>query len=323
MKTLRPSITVTSVFIALTIVMPYASAQNNTSYLPLNDLEDGNVFLMAVKGPFLSGGFVGIYGNLVTVNPIRIVLYDPHGETVTSKTTFSDRNGYFASELRLPTGAVEGMWRIVGTSGTYHKELNFTTFGSSDTVTCYGGSLCSPMGITSTHSVMHGVNPIALQSPLKQLKSGTKPDDIKCGTNFQLVLKGSNNSTACIKKNDVSNFMQRTWAIKTIRAENTDLLLDYAMTNGHLENVTADLQSKSIIFSVKTIGNGTLITDIPRLLFDPKMTGQDMQFFVLKDGQEIDFTETKTSADRILTIPFTNSTLKIEIIVSTPQNGCC
>ena len=323
MKTLHLSIIVTSVFIALTIVMPCASAQNNTTYPPLNDLEDGNVFSMAVKGPFLSGGFVGIYGNLVTTNPIRIVLYDPHGETVTSKTTFSDRNGYFASELRLPTGIVEGIWRIVGTSGTYHKELNFTTFGNSDTVTCYGGSLCSPMGITSTHSVMPGVHPIALQSPLKQFKSGIKPDDIKCGTNFQLVLKGSSNSPACIKKNDVSNFMQRMWAIRAIRAENTDLLLGYAMTNGHIENATADLQSRSIVFSVKTTGNGSLVSDIPRLLFDPKMTGQDMQFFVLKDGQEIDFTETQTSVDRILTIPFTNDTLKIEIIAFTPQNGCC
>lgn len=213
MKTLHPSITVTSVFIALTIAMPYASAQNNTSYPPLNDLEDGNVFLMAVKGPFLSGGFVGIYGNLVTANPIRIVLYDPHGETVTSKTTFSDRNGYFASELRLPTGAVEGMWRIVGTSGTYHKELNFTTFGSSDTVTCYGGSLCSPMGITS-HSVMPGVNPIALQSPLKQFKSGVAANNVICKQGLKLIFKEYDGSPACVKPTSVTRLLQQGWALQ-------------------------------------------------------------------------------------------------------------
>src|SRR5690349_8385469 len=121
----------------------YGSGINCSNYPPLNDLGDGNPFFMTVKGSFLPGQLVEISGNLVTVDPIQIILDNPQGMMKASKTTFSDRDGYFASELKIPADAEAGNWTIVGTSGIYHKELNFTILGNSDTVTCYAGNLCS------------------------------------------------------------------------------------------------------------------------------------------------------------------------------------
>jgi len=58
---------------------------------------------------------------------------------------------------------------------------------------------------------------------------------------------------------------------------------------------------------------------IPRSILDARlgadgMSGEDDSFFVLVDGEEVDFEETTTSEDRTLTIPFEDGTTQIEII---------
>ncbi len=49
-------------------------------------------------------------------------------------------------------------------------------------------------------------------------------------------------------------------------------------------------------------------------LIDAKMGDQDDTFFVLVDGEEVDFEETTTSTDRTLTIQFPAGAEEIEII---------
>src|SRR5579872_5913359 len=112
MKILYLFIITIFVLFASTIVMADAFAQSDT-HTPLNDLSDGNPFFMIVKGSFLPGQLVEISGNLVTVDPIQILLDNPQGMMKASKTTFSDRNGYFVSELKIPVDAEAGNWIIV------------------------------------------------------------------------------------------------------------------------------------------------------------------------------------------------------------------
>ena len=101
----------------------------------------------------------------------------------------------------------------------------------------------------------------------------------------------------------------------TIKVDGTDLSVTYSITNGKVLGIKADIQSKSLIVSIQTTGDGQLTIDLPRALIDAKKTDQtDDQFFVLNDGQEAQFTETSTTADRTLTIPFTDGTGQIEII---------
>jgi len=100
-----------------------------------------------------------------------------------------------------------------------------------------------------------------------------------------------------------------------IRADGTDYLLDYSITNGKVLGIKAYIQSKSLIVSIQTTGDGQLTIDLPRALIDAKKTDQtDDQFFVLTDGKEAQFTETPTTTDRTLIIPFTDGTGQIEII---------
>ncbi len=101
----------------------------------------------------------------------------------------------------------------------------------------------------------------------------------------------------------------------TIKVDGTDFSVSYSITNGKVLGIKADTQSKSLIVSIQTTGDGTLTITLPRALIDAKINAQtDDQFFVLTDGQEATFTETKTATDRTLTIPFTDGTGQIEII---------
>jgi predicted secreted protein with PEFG-CTERM motif len=102
----------------------------------------------------------------------------------------------------------------------------------------------------------------------------------------------------------------------TIKVDGTDFSVTYSITNGKVTGIKADVPSKSLIVSIQTTGDGQLTIDLPRALIDAKKSDNqtDDQFFVLNDGQEAQFTETTTTTDRTLTIPFTDGTEQIEII---------
>jgi predicted secreted protein with PEFG-CTERM motif len=53
---------------------------------------------------------------------------------------------------------------------------------------------------------------------------------------------------------------------------------------------------------------------LPRSLIDAKASSGDDQFFVLVDGADTDFTETKTDANRTVTVSFPQDTKQIEVI---------
>lgn len=112
----------------------------------------------------------------------------------------------------------------------------------------------------------------------------------------------------------------------TIPVDGTNMTVTYSITNGKVLDIKADTNSKSLIVSIQSNGDGTLTINMPRALIDAKKTdGSDDQFFVLNDGQENDqFQETSNTATaRTLQIPFTDGTSQIEIIgtVVVPEFG--
>ncbi|MGI0046111.1 MAG: PEFG-CTERM sorting domain-containing protein [Nitrosotalea sp.] len=103
----------------------------------------------------------------------------------------------------------------------------------------------------------------------------------------------------------------------TIPVDGTNSSVTYSITNGKVLDIKADTNSKSLIVTIQTTGDGMLTVTMPRALIDAKKTdGTDDQFFVLNDGQENDqFQEAgSTNAARTLQIPFTDGTSQIEII---------
>ena len=102
----------------------------------------------------------------------------------------------------------------------------------------------------------------------------------------------------------------------TIPVDGTNLSVKYSITNGKVLGIKADMQSKSLIVSIQTTGDGVLTVTLPRALINATLpNGQDDKYYVLVDGQEADFQETSTTTtDRTLSIPFTDGTQEIEII---------
>ena len=88
----------------------------------------------------------------------------------------------------------------------------------------------------------------------------------------------------------------------------------FSITGGSILSITPDVDANSLIIEISTTSDGQLTVTLPRALIDAKLNGADDDFFVLVDGEEVDFDETKTSSDRTLTIAFPDGAEEIEII---------
>jgi len=100
----------------------------------------------------------------------------------------------------------------------------------------------------------------------------------------------------------------------TVKIEGSDELIGYKITGGKLINIIPDVDAHSLIVSIEATSDGTLTITIPRSVMDATTNGADDDYFVLVDGEEVDFEETTTSKDRTLTIQFPAGAEEIEII---------
>ena len=100
----------------------------------------------------------------------------------------------------------------------------------------------------------------------------------------------------------------------TITVQNSTDLISYEITNGKLINVLPDMDAVSLLVYIEATDDGSITLTIPRSVLDATINGGDDEFFVLVDGEEVDFKEIKTSDDRTLTIEFFAGSEQIEII---------
>ena len=95
--------------------------------------------------------------------------------------------------------------------------------------------------------------------------------------------------------------------------DSTDLI-SYEITNGKVINSIPDLDAVSLLLYIESTDDGSITLTIPRSVLDATINSEDDQFFVLVDGEEVDFEEIATSTERTLTINFLAGTEEIEII---------
>ena len=100
----------------------------------------------------------------------------------------------------------------------------------------------------------------------------------------------------------------------TVSIEGSDEVIGYKIIGGKLISIMPDVNAKSLIATIEATNDGSLTITIPRSVMDAKFNGEDDEFFVLVDGEEVDFDETKTSTARTLTIEFPAGAEEIEII---------
>lgn len=100
----------------------------------------------------------------------------------------------------------------------------------------------------------------------------------------------------------------------TQMVERTDFSVGYSITGGSIVSIAPDDEANSLIITIDSTDDGELTITLPRELIDAKIGDEDDDFFVLVDGEEVDFDETTTANDRTLTIQFPMGAEEIEII---------
>ena len=109
----------------------------------------------------------------------------------------------------------------------------------------------------------------------------------------------------------------------SVDIDNTSHDIDYTGNNVVLKSVTADLDFISLIFEtdVSEYGGDVSIT-FQRDFFDAKIGTQiDDEFFILSDGDEIEFGETKNDESRTLFFSLSAGNEEIEIIGTILANN--
>jgi len=167
---------------------------------------------------------------------------------------------------------------------------------------------------------------IRLDSPLKQFKSGIPIDKIQCKENLILVQK-HDNFPACVTPETVPKIVERGWGISDnwIKISNAKRVLNYELDTGKIISIHAfseyknpSLPGETKITSLKikldSEQDGVLEIVLSRNLIDAKIGNWDDDFFVLFDGIETEYQETKTDATRTLILHFPAKTEMIEIL---------
>ncbi len=99
-----------------------------------------------------------------------------------------------------------------------------------------------------------------------------------------------------------------------VAVSGTEFMVGYQITSGNLLSTTPDVDANSLIIAIDATDDGQLTITLPRELIDAKIGDDDDDYFVLVDGEEVDFDETTTSTDRTLVISFPAGAAEIEVI---------
>jgi predicted secreted protein with PEFG-CTERM motif len=112
------------------------------------------------------------------------------------------------------------------------------------------------------------------------------------------------------------SIIDSTVTATTIAVQDSTDLIHYEITNGKVISIIPDMDAKSLLINIEAWDDGSITLTIPRSILDAKINDGDgdTEFFVLVDGEKVDFEEITTSTDRTLIIPFSEGSEQIEII---------
>jgi predicted secreted protein with PEFG-CTERM motif len=205
----------------------------------------------------------------------------------------TDKPSYSEGETILVTGEVAQLLGGYGLTITVKSDLAIVYIGQLtvgadkkfSTTIAAGGSLMKNDG-TYTITVQYGDNKNNAASTTFEFGGSTvtPPTDVSKVTETTVSVSGSND------------------------------LIGYEITGGKLVNIMPDVDANSLIVSIDATNDGSLTLTIPRSVLDATINGGDDDFFVLIDGEEVDFDEIVSSTDRTLTIAFPAGAEEIEII---------
>ena len=107
-----------------------------------------------------------------------------------------------------------------------------------------------------------------------------------------------------------------TMAIEVDGLMKVNHAVSYTSTGVEIESISADLESIALIFQVlvsESESEGDISITFDRGIFDANIAGEDDEFFIIADGEEITFTEEKDDISRTLSFSIPQGTEEFEI----------
>jgi len=158
---------------------------------------------------------------------------------------------------------------------------------------------------------------MGLDSPLKQFRSGTKAENVKCQPYYFVpVIKSEDGSPACVKINTTFRLSALGWGYPQSPFITKTDLLNSKISGGEIKEFQYDIKSRSIIIKIQTVSNGSLIVIIPKFMTDLNPPDKPFKDFhtILDDGMEENVNLVPAANGSSFVIPFANGTQEIEII---------
>ena len=243
--------------------------------------EDGIIDVSTDKSNYSDGDIMTISGeikNMVPGDQLSILIQSPNGNLVALDQLTVSSDNQFSTEIKLGG-------KLMKTEGTYTIKVQYRE-QSATTSFDFGGL------VSSTTNELDRV--IIEDSVIEDS-----------------VIEDSVIEDSVIED---SVIIDSVITATTVTVQNSNDLITYEITNAKLLNVVPDLDAVSLLISIETTDEGSITLTIPRSVLDASINDDDDEFFVLVDGEEVDFEEITTSVNRTLTIEFLAGTEQIEII---------
>jgi predicted secreted protein with PEFG-CTERM motif len=243
--------------------------------------ENGIIDVSIDKSNYSDGDMMTIFGeikNMVPGDQLSIIIQSPNGNLVALDQLTVDSDNQFSTEIKLGG-------KLMKTEGTYTIKVQYRE-QSATTSFNFGG---------------------VENSPSNELDKVIVEDN---------VVEDNVVKDVVIEESLIEDIVvvDSVVTATTVTVQDSTDLISYEITNAKLLNVVPDLDAVSLLIYIETTDEGSITLTIPRSVLDASINGGDDEFFVLVDGEEVDFEEITTSVNRTITIGFLAGTEQIEII---------
>ena len=246
--------------------------------------ENGIIDFSTNKLIYSDGDVMTISGEIKHMVPgdqLSILIQSPNGNLVALDQLTVSSDNQFSTEIKLGG-------KLMKTEGTYTIKVQYRE-QSATTSFDFGGV------VSSSTNELDVVEDTVIEDSVTE--------DVMIEDSFV-------EDTAVVDSIVTDSIVTAT----TVTVQDSIDLILYEITNAKLLNVIPDLDAVSLLIYIETTDEGSITLTIPRSVLDASINGGDDEFFVLVDGEEVDFEEITTSVDRTLTIDFLAGTEQIEII---------
>ena len=255
--------------------------------------ENESIVVSTDKSSYSENDVISIYGEIKYIalgDQISLIVQAPNGNIVQLDQMTVESDKKFNTEINPngPYWKTPGMYKITITQNENNQATAYFEF----------------TGITS---------PSVNEEAVAEESEAVAEESEAVAEESEAVAEEGTVEEAVAEESEIAIIDSIITATSITIQDSTDLI-SYEITNGKVINSIPDLDAVSLLLYIESTDDGSITLTIPRSVLDATINNEDDQFFVLVDGEEVDFEEILTSTERTLTINFLAGPEEIEII---------